>query len=646
MKSWKMLNIEALNESQRRAVTHASGENLLIVAGPGSGKTFTITQRIFYLIQKLHVPPEAILVVTFTKDAAVSMHNRFLEQSDFSYPVNFGTFHSIFYNILRQSRGDRQFNILTEKQKKDILLPILKKRLNSAGNDEAYQLLSAFGYYKNTGDRRMTEVRVDSELKPFFKECFEEYECIRRQRKLIDFDDMACECVRLLSGNDMLREKWQSRFQHILIDEFQDINPAQMSGVELLKGGQCDLFAVGDDDQSIYGFRGSEPECMKYFSEKYSAGQIILDINYRSTKEIVDASQRVIAENRKRFIKELSSYSKEKGNPVLIKGFKDKSEEFDHIINQLLLYSRPDADPSGDSPLTSDTLAVLFRTNILMQVFAAELSAKGIPFDMKERHSDIYEHEIVKDIWAYLELSQNPEDRESLLRILNRPVRYINREAVMVKGVNIWDGMRGYYLRQNDIPYRQDRIKTVDKLKKDIEYTGRLSPYLAVKYVLKSIGYEKFADSRNDSPVNPSVKDIKQEKREIIEWICEEAGKYKNFEEWRNEKESYSESLDIKENFKTKQKCNISLMTVHASKGLEFDRVWIPDCNESIFPYGKLPDTDACEEERRIFYVAMTRAKKSLELLYLTGTKEHPRLPSRFLNPLFKSALRSDNEAY
>lgn len=209
----------------------------------------------------------------------------------------------------------------------------------------------------------------------------------------------------------------------------------------------------------------------------------------------------------------------------------------------------------------------------------------------------------------------------------------------MAKGVNVWDSMKGYYLRQNNIPYREARIKAVDKLKKDIEYIGSLSPYLAVKYVFKGTGYGKFADSRNYSSVNPSIKDIKQEKKEIIEWICEEARKYKNFEEWRIERENYSESFDKKDNCKTKQEGIIRLMTVHASKGLEFDRVWIPDCNENIFPYGKLPDTDTCEEERRIFYVAMTRAKKSLELLYLAGTKEHPRLPSRFLNPLFKPDL-------
>lgn len=660
-----MLKLEALNESQQRAVAHASGENLLIVAGPGSGKTLVITQRIFYLIQKLHVPPEEILVVTFTKDAALSMQNRFIEQSELSFPVNFGTFHSIFYNILRQSQGTYNFNILTERQKKDILLPILREQLKKQfnehfiepqlgepansesraefcdGSDEAAQLLSAFSYYKNTGDEQIAESKVNAELKAVFKECFERYEQVRKTRKLIDFDDMACECRRLLDDNASLRAEWQRRFKHILIDEFQDINPAQMSGVELLKGEQCRLFAVGDDDQSIYGFRGSRPECMQLFLKKYNAKQIILNTNYRSTREIVDASLRVIGENKKRFIKELKAGSGRAGSPVILKGFKENSEEYSYLINELLSYVKPPAGTAADlhacsSETYSDTLAVFFRTNILMQFFAAELSAKGIPFIMKEKTNSIYEHEIMKDIWAYLELSQNQGNRECLLRILNRPVRYINREAVMTKDADIWNGMKNYYLRQRNIPYGTERIKAVERFKEDVEYIRKLPPFLAVKYILKSIGYEKFCNGRSYSAYSLS-KDIKREYKEIIEWICEEAKKYESLAEWSDARKYYDDSINKKGGSKAWPESNIYLMTVHASKGLEFDRVWIPDCNENIFPYGRMTDADTCEEERRIFYVAMTRAKKSLELLYLTGTKENPRLPSRFLNPILKS---------
>lgn len=653
-----MLKLEALNEAQQMAVAHASGENLLVVAGPGSGKTFVITQRIFYLIQRLHVLPEEILVVTFTKDAALSMQNRFLEQSELSYPVNFGTFHSIFYNILRQSRETYDLNILTEKQKKDILLPILREQLKKQsnehfiepqlgepansesraefcdGSDEAAQLLSAFSYYKNTGDEQVAADKVNEKLKSVFKECFDGYEHVRKQKKLLDFDDMICECRRLLAGNDTLRAEWRRRFKHILIDEFQDINPAQMSGIELLKGEQCSLFAVGDDDQSIYGFRGSKPECMRSFLKKYSAKLIIMNTNYRSTNEIVNASLKVISQNKKRFDKELKAGFGKHGSPVQIKGFKNKEEEYSYLINELLLRSHYDGTKVESD---SNTLAVLFRTNMRMQVFAAELSARGIPFLMKDKAGNIYDHEVIRDIWAYLKLSQNHENRECVLRILNRPVRYINREAVMTKGADVWSSMKGYYLSQGNIPYRTKRIKAVERFKQDVEYIRKLPPFLAVKYILKSIGYEAFNDSRNFSENLSS--DIRQEYKEIIEWICEEAKKHDSFDEWSNAKKKYDESIKRKDSLKAQHESNIYLMTVHASKGLEFDRVWIPDCNENNFPHGRMTDTDTCEEERRIFYVAMTRAKKSLELLYLTGTKENPRLPSRFLNPLLKFTI-------
>ncbi|MCD7835367.1 MAG: UvrD-helicase domain-containing protein, partial [Lachnospiraceae bacterium] len=262
MRSLKMLQPDnLLNESQRRAVTCASGENLLVVAGPGSGKTFVITQRIFYLIQMLHVPPEKILAVTFTKDAALSMQKRFLEKSDLFYPVNFGTFHSVFYNIYRQSRTV-QPNILTQKQKSDIMLPVLKKCIKEhsseekgrelyAGLDETSRILAAISYYKSTGDEREAENKLSAELRPFFKDCYIMYERERSRRRQIDFDDMLCESCRLLYNDEALRRRWQKCFEYILIDEFQDINPVQMSGIGLLKGENCSLFAVGDDDQAI-----------------------------------------------------------------------------------------------------------------------------------------------------------------------------------------------------------------------------------------------------------------------------------------------------------------------------------------------------------------------------------------------------------
>jgi DNA helicase-2/ATP-dependent DNA helicase PcrA len=629
-----MPDLNSLNEAQLKAVTHIASKDLLVVAGPGSGKTFVITQRILYLIRNLHIPPESILVVTFTKDAALSMQNRFLEQSDLSYPVNFGTFHSIFYNILRQSMPDTKLNIVSDRQKKNILNKILynisSEHLTTfkTENENVSQLLSAFSFYKNTNDKSRATEKLLPEYANLFDECFKKYENERRLKKLIDFDDMVYDCYRMFSSDPYILKKWQDRFQYILIDEFQDINPMQMSAVNLLKGENCHIFAVGDDDQSIYGFRGALPECMLDFKKRYDAKEIYLNVNYRSTADIVNSSLKVISENKNRFVKELrpSSAKETPCDTVKIRKFKDRDEEYGNIINEL-------TNEHNDklSLERVESTAVLFRTHILMQGFASYLTAADIPFVMKEKPTSIYEHFIVKDVFAYLELSICPNKRECLLRILNRPVRYINREAVMTEGTDIWSAMRNYYIKNLNVPFRAERLNAVEKLKKDIEHIGRMPLHLAVRYILKSIGYEKMLTDNNCIAVN-SVK--KQEMAEIIEWLNTESKKYDSFNEWNIEREIYEEKIRNTEKNDGDNECRLQLMTVHASKGLEFDRVIIPDCNENIYPHGRMPDKETCEEERRIFYVAMTRARKKLELMYITGTKTSPRLPSRFLNPL------------
>jgi DNA helicase-2/ATP-dependent DNA helicase PcrA len=201
----------------------------------------------------------------------------------------------------------------------------------------------------------------------------------------------------------------------------------------------------------------------------------------------------------------------------------------------------------------------------------------------------------------------------------------------MTEGTDIWSAMRNYYIKNLNVPFRAERLNAVEKLKKDIEHIGRMPLHLAVRYILKSIGYEKMLTDNNCIAVN-SVK--KQEMAEIIEWLNTESKKYDSFNEWNIEREIYEEKIRNTEKNDGDNECRLQLMTVHASKGLEFDRVIIPDCNENIYPHGRMPDKETCEEERRIFYVAMTRARKKLELMYITGTKTSPRLPSRFLNPL------------
>lgn len=676
--------LSAMNESQREAVTHGEGP-LLVLAGPGSGKTFTITQRILYLLQEFHIPAEQILVITFTKAAALSMQNRFREQSEQIYPVNFGTFHSCFYHILRQSQVLQQHKLATESDKKTILKSIYainSSSMSQTGNqyaspdfnhkktivydkESASRFLQAFSFYKNTGDAAGAKKKLSTEYQESFFPIFEAYEKERERRRLLDFDDMVYQCRRLLMEDGSLRAYWQSRFSHILMDEFQDINPMQYEVVKLLTGERTQLFAVGDDDQSIYGFRGSEPACLKQFQEEFQAKTVHLSLNYRSTPQIVEASLKVISENKQRFEKALKSAKEQDihSGQISLRAFEEREEQYAYLAEQIKTF----LDLSG---IQLENLGVLFRTNSYMQGFAARLSRLGIPYDMKEKMTSIYEHFIVKDIMAYLLLAEGAGDREQLLQILNKPLRYLSREALGWQGnleqqtiraqtserqnieqkrmgqqmsqrnlkspdwlAGMLEGMLLYYRSAPDIAYRQERILAVEKLKKDFGILKNRPLYLKLQYILKGMGYEKHLKDSAGTDMEKW-----QEYQEILEWLSGESKAYEDIFMWLRAKENYENNLKEKSD-----KNILHLMTVHASKGLEFDCVWIPDCNEKVFPHGNMPDVSCCEEERRIFYVAMTRAKKSLELLYLTGTKEHPRLPSRFLNPLLQSSDIASN---
>lgn len=640
-----MLDLNSLNEAQRKAVMHGSGP-LLVLAGPGSGKTFTITQRIFYLIEKADISPENILVITFTKDAALSMQNRFQEQSQQTLSVNFGTFHSVFYHILRASNVITSNQLLTDAQKKKLILPILKKYISRTDlqyrqndlSEEAVMVLSAVSYVKNTGDRSTAAKRLPMDLQPSFPEIYDAYEKARKMEKGIDFDDMVYECVGLLQRDAALRQSWQQRFSHILVDEFQDINPMQYEVLRLLIRRPYNLFAVGDDDQSIYGFRGSHPDCLKRFIDEYHAGQIYLNINYRSREEIVKASLMVIDENHNRFRKELlASSDKEKegydaASVVTLHASEERDQQYEYLLSRLR--------EQGDGK----SIGVLFRTNSFMQGFATRLCKEGIPYMMKEKTTSIYEHFIIRDIMAYLKLAYGQGNRAMFLQIMNKPSRYISREALgLGEELPSFHSMIHYYQSKQELSRTIQVIQNIELLRKQMHQLKGMSPYLAVQYIRRVVGYDAYLKERSKG----KAKQL-QEWLDLLDWFCEDGENYDTVPEWMEAQHSYTELLKdnkSRDAADKQQKPKVSLMTVHASKGLEFDRVFIPDCNEKVFPHGNMPGENDCEEERRIFYVAMTRAKESLELLYLTGTKDRPRLPSRFLNPLWKhySSTNSSN---
>lgn len=673
-----MLNLSDLNEAQRRAVTYGAEDPLLVLAGPGSGKTFTLTKRILYLTEEAGIPPEKILVLTFTRSAALDMQQRFLEQTEakkrictanpvhhLPYTVNFGTFHSAFYSILCQSHILKPERLLSEARKKELLIPLIKnyflqKKESFTGSfhNEASELLSAFSFYKNTGDREKTFRGLAPVWRETFDSFFAQYEQKRRDCGGFDFDDMLLECLNLFRQDVKTLQYWQERFPYLLLDEFQDINPVQYKVIRLL-GKTGHVFAVGDDDQSIYGFRGSEPACLKRFAEDFRAEQVLLDINYRSSPEIVKLSLLVISENRDRFRKQLRANTPNQtdGQRTEPTGKSDitlqpyRSPAAGEGVKVLYFTGRPEQTGYLSEQLKnippSQTCAVLFRTNVQMQRMASSLRRNGIPYTVKEKSRNIYEHFIVKDIIAYLSLAagkkpegkENTEKKENLLRIINKPLRYVSRETLAVK--QDLSELIACYGRNPESCDRQSAIgEELRKLDRQLKRMEHMPLFAAIQYIRRVIGYEDYLRRLAEKKGQEW-----EEWREMLDWLTEEAASFLDVESWmtfqRDESSVSCGGSKISggsDGYRALSEDSagncVQLMTVHASKGLEFDRVWIPDCNERMFPYGKMLDSETLEEERRIFYVAMTRAKKSLELLCLTGTKECPRQPSRFLSPI------------
>ncbi len=595
------------------------------MAGPGSGKTHTITSRIRYLVHEMGVPPERILVITFTKEAAVSMEKRFLnsESSEGTLGVCFGTFHSFFYSILRLSAGYDSGKLLSDPVKTDLIKKIISKilqrtpsirKLNSLdqnydAGEYASEFIKAMSFYKNSGDEKSVLKNCSSFMKKHFCEILDSYENIRQRKKLLDFDDMIFECNRVLKSDKEIRNQWIERFDHILVDEYQDINPFQFETLDLLIRDDngyivTNVFAVGDDDQSIYGFRGSEPKLMKRFVKEYDSEVIRLDINYRSGSEIISFAEKVIEGNKDRFSKKQTPFISGKLGKVAIKQFKEQQNEYEYLSR--LIQDR------------KVTKGVLFRTNLAMQSFASFLTGKGISYTIKEKSRCVYDHPVAEDVLSYLAVIEDPKC-DSLYKIINKPVRYISREALYPDGIR--SAIR-YYKLHSDRYKVKDRLRDLETLYADLNFLQDKMLYLQVKYIRSKIGLEKHYSSelKRDH--------ILEEYMAVLDFMEKESRKFDSLQEWLAFIEVYREEFAEKQKkVKDIDPYLPQIMTVHASKGLEFDNVYIPSVNEGNFPHGRMPDNKTIEEERRIFYVAITRAKENL---YLSYSSETP--PSRFVH--------------
>ena len=599
---------------QYEAVSYGSGP-LMVLAGPGSGKTTVITNRIRHLVCEGGIDPKNILVVTFSRAAANEMKERFLSFGiEGGEGVSFGTFHSIYFGFIKLAYGYNGEQVATDKERYDIIYNLIRTYQIASADVKtlATELLSEIALVK--------EDRIDIDnyyskscSAEIFRNVYKEYEGQLGRLKKIDFEDMLLMTYDLLKNREDIRKNCSEHYRYILVDEFQDINRMQYEIVRMLAGERKNLTIVGDDDQSIYRFRGAKPEIMLGFSKDYpDAYTVTLDANYRSTKPIVSAALRLIEHNKKRYEKKLYVIKKE-GKPVIYNEYKDALSEADSITADIKDYIRAGYEYSD--------IAILYRTNIQSRLIASRLIEAGISFTLQDSMPNIMEHFIAKDMLSYIRIAKGCGTRSDMLRIINRPLRYIKREALS-DGYDIED-LKEYY---SDTNYMLDRIY---ELEDDLSMLSGKDISAAIGYIRRSIGYDSFLseyakeksiDIGELIAIEDELESSGSGIEDPTEWILKQERDRQAIEEIKKKDKDYKENLD-----------SVKLMTFHASKGLEFKIVYIIDANERITPYHKAATEDDIEEERRMFYVAMTRAKERLNICYLK-TKAHRNIDiSRFV---------------
>lgn len=593
------------NESQERAIMHRDG-NMLLLAGPGSGKTFVITQRIKALIDS-GINPGHILVITFTKFAAIQMRERYsaLCAGEIN-GVTFGTFHSIFYNILKTHRLYRSVLPITENEK----IKYIKRAVSIAGmekiiqdNDELGAALSLVSACKNNGNDPKN-FSQDRYLPDEFDRLFDAYNDLLKEFDRIDFDDMINLCLKLLTEDEELRNRWQSKFKYILIDEFQDISGNQYELIKLLAYPENNIFAVGDDDQSIYSFRGANVSLMKQFLADYpKTVKENLSVNYRSTDKIVDASYKVISENKERFEKSVKAQRKGMEEVEILQCSSEinEKESVTNLLKQLIC----------DGHNIND-IAILFRTNIQASEYAKHLRLVGFDVDYQSVNKP-FSSEYIKDVLTYLRIAYGDNSRGSFLRIINKPLRFIKRDALAKNDKIYMRDILEFYKDDENMTY------TIRQLYEHLERISKMKPFLGIHYIRNAIMYDRY------------VKE-KENRKKYEEYIIEINALTELVKKCRDMNEvddilSQCEHTAVE----NASKFGIKIMTFHASKGLEFETVILPDINNGNVPAHSVKTEKMMEEERRIFYVAMTRAK---ERLYITCRTDAGKKPSIFLSPL------------
>lgn len=611
------------NKAHIQAIQHNKGP-CMVIAGPGSGKTTVLTHRVRYLIDRCGVKPSDILVITFTKAAAEQMKFKFKGLSEGrSSAVTFGTFHAVFFTILKAAYNYSARCIITPQVQHEFVKDQIH-RLELEYDDEKEAVDGVLSEISRVKGEAVNIDEYESRCIPpqSFRIIYMAYDDMLVRKHLIDFDDMIVQCRELLMQREDYRRAWQNKYKYILIDEFQDINKAQFDVVRILADEYRNLFVVGDDDQSIYGFRGSAPQIMLDFNKYYSdAVRIDMCINYRSTGNIVFASRAVAEENEHRYYKDITTYNSQ-GDTVSVYEFNSLNDEKAFLVSEIRRLI--------DTGIAADDIAVLSRTNVIGNMYMSRLESDGIPCCDYSVVQDIYEHWISKDILTYIRIALGSRERIDFLRIINKPLRYISRSYI-TQPADINALKRGY-------EGNEQMSKQVEKLVSDISMIRSMSPFAAVNYIRKGVGYDEY--------IRNYIYEHKADKEElynVLDELAHRASQYMSLSQWLDGIAEYIRQCDKDRQNNTAD--GVHMLTMHGSKGLEYKIVLVMDVCEGIIPYNKSILDEQIEEERRLFYVAMTRAKEKLYLLYPKQRYNKDTTRSRFIEELLTARyplLRTD----
>lgn len=602
----------ALNPAQYEAVHFQKGP-AMVLAGPGSGKTMVITHRVRNLIEEYGVDPANILVITFTKAAAVEMQARFEGlMGGERLPVSFGTFHAVFFRILRLAYNYSADNIVRTEQQRAFVKELMDgEDLDVEDeNEKISALLSEISLVK--GDRvDLNHYYSRNCTTAAFRRIYDGYEERLRQASLIDYDDMLTLCYELFSERADILGAWQNKYRYILIDEFQDINRVQYDIIRMMARPRDNLFIVGDDDQSIYRFRGARPEIMLGFPKDYpGCKKLLLDINYRSVPAVVESAGTLIRQNRARFDKNIRP-AQSGAEKVTVVSFPTIMEENDAVIRKLQYYH--------SQGIPYEDMALLYRTNSNPRVMAEQLIRCNLPFTMNDVLPNLYDHWIAGDILTYLLIAAGSRERGDFLRIINRPKRYIGRSAFPLPKVDL------EALKEN-VGDKEWMLERVERLEYDLKMIARMRPWPAINYIRKTVEYDSFireyAEYRKIRP---------DELFQVLDELQESAEPYNSLEEWMEHMRDYSVELQQQKNGSSREKRGVNITTMHSSKGLEYRVVFLLDANEEITPHRKAVLDADIEEERRLFYVAMTRAKTYLHIGFVRERFNRDMKMSRFV---------------